>query len=236
LALPPQSNEAFMREVDDAVRQDRLLGFWRRFGRWIVAAVILGLVAFAAWLWWDEHSNTRSGETGEDMAQLVDIATAGGTPDAKKVDALVDAGQPGYRAGALFVKAAAAAQKGDSKTAIATYAQIAADEKLDQPWRDLALVKQTALEFDQMKPDAVVDRMKPLAVSGEPWFGTAGEMVAIAYMKMKRQDLAGPMYAAMAKDEKVPASIRSRARQMAGVLGIDAVEIPGEDGAVNAGS
>ncbi|PZP84079.1 MAG: hypothetical protein DI592_07185 [Stenotrophomonas maltophilia] len=34
--------------------------------------------------------------------------------------------------------------------------------------------------------------------------------------------------AAMAKDENVPQSIRSRARQMAGLLGIDAVETPAE--------
>jgi hypothetical protein len=43
-------------------------------------------------------------------------------------------------------------------------------------------------------------------------------------MKMRKPDLAGPMFAAMAKDETVPDSIRSRARQMAGLLGVDAVD------------
>ena len=70
--------------------------------------------------------------------------------------------------------------------------------------------------------------MKPLAVEGAPWFGSAGELVALAYVKMGKSDLAGPMFAAMAKDGGVPDSIRSRARQMAGVMGIDAVEIPAE--------
>ena len=45
---------------------------------------------------------------------------------------------------------------------------------------------------------------------------------------MGKPDLAGPMLAALAKDSNVPPSIRSRARQMAGVMGIDAVEIPAE--------
>jgi hypothetical protein len=36
------------------------------------------------------------------------------------------------------------------------------------------------------------------------------------------------MFAGLAKDANVPESIRSRARQMAGVMGIDAVEIPTE--------
>src|SRR3546814_18615749 len=77
-----------------------------------------------------------------------------------------------------------------------------------------------------LQPQQVVDRLKPLAVEGAPWFGSAGELVAIAYMKMRKPDLAGPLFAAMAKDKDVPQSIRSRARQMAGLLGVDAVETP----------
>jgi hypothetical protein len=99
---------------------------------------------------------------------------------------------------------------------------------MDQPYRDLALIRQTALEFEALKPQQVVDRLKPLAIEGAPWFGSAGELVAIAYMKMGKNDLAGPIFAAMAKDANVPQSIRSRARQMAGLMGIDAVEIPAE--------
>jgi hypothetical protein len=45
---------------------------------------------------------------------------------------------------------------------------------------------------------------------------------------MGKNDLAGPLFAGIAKDENVPQSIRSRARQMAGLLGIDAVELPAE--------
>ena len=93
------------------------------------------------------------------------------------------------------------------------------DGLLGLPVNDLDIA--TALE-----PQQVVDRLKPLAVEGAPWFGSAGELVAISYMKMRKPDLAGPLFAAMAKDATVPQSIRSRARQMAGLLGIDAVETP----------
>lgn len=228
MALTPQNSEAFMREVDDAVRQDRLLGFWQRYGRWVLVAVVVGLVAFGGWLYWQHHSKTQSEAVSEQMDALLTTAAGGGTPDAKQLDALTDASQPGYRASALLVKAGTASRKGDAKGAIAIYSAMAADTALDQPYRDLALIRQTALEFDSLKPQQVVDRLKPLAVEDAPWFGSAGELVAIAYMKMGKTDLAGPMFAAMAKDVKVPESIRSRARQMAGLLGIDAVEIAAE--------
>lgn len=230
MALTPQNSEAFMREVDEAVRQDQLLTFWQRFGRWVVAAVVIGLLTFGGWLYWQHYSKTQAEAVSEDMDKVIAAAVGGGTPDAKQLDALTQADQPGFRAGALLIKAGDASRKGDSKSAIAAYKAMAADSALDQPYRDLALIRQTSLEFETLQPQQVVDRLKPLAVEGAPWFGSAGELVAIAYMKMRKPDLAGPLFAAMAKDQSVPQSIRSRARQMAGLLGVDAIETPTEPG------
>ncbi|WP_176591612.1 tetratricopeptide repeat protein [Sphingobium sp. EM0848] len=230
MALTPQNSEAFMREVDEAVRQDQLLTFWQRFGRWIVVLVVLGLAAFGGWLYWQHYTKTQSQAVSEKMDQVIATAVGGGTPDAKELDALTQASQPGFRASALLVKAGTAARKGDSKAAIAAYQAMVSDSSIDQPYRDLALIRQTTLEFESLQPQQVVDRLKPLAVEGAPWFGSAGELVAIAYMKMRKNDLAGPLFAAMAKDRNVPQSIRSRARQMAGLLGVDAVETPNAAG------
>ncbi|AEG47760.1 Protein of unknown function DUF2133 [Sphingobium chlorophenolicum L-1] len=226
MALTPQNSEAFMREVDEAVRQDQLLTFWQRFGRWIVALVVGGLLLFGAFLYWQHYTKTQSQAVSEEMDKVISTAVGGGTPDAKELDKLTQASQPGFRASALLVKAGTAARKGDSKAAIAAYKAMADDASLDQPYRDLALIRQTTLEYESLQPQQVVDRLKPLAVEGAPWFGSAGELVAIAYMKMRKPDLAGPLFAAMAKDKNVPQSIRSRARQMAGLLGVDAVETP----------
>lgn len=228
MALTPQNSEAFMREVDEAVRQDQLLTFWQRYGRALLVAIVLGLAAFGGWLYWQHYRKTQAEAQSERIDAVLATAVGGGTPDGKELDALTTAGQPGVRASALLIKAGTAARKGDTKGAAALYGSIAADTALDQSYRDLALVRQTSIEFDTLKPQQVVDRLKPLAVEGAPWFGSAGELVAIAYMKMGKTDLAGPLFAAIAKDRNVPESIRSRARQMAGVMGIDAVEIPAE--------
>ena len=44
----------------------------------------------------------------------------------------------------------------------------------------------------------------------------------MALLKLNRKDEAGRLFAAMAADNKVPTTIRSRAVQIAGTLGIDA--------------
>ena len=227
MAETPSPNEAFFREVDDAVRQDRLAGFWSRFGRWIVALVILALAAFGGWLYWSHHSREASGQVAEQAQDVLQSLADGKQPDEAKMKALAAADQPGYRAMAMLVKAADAERKDDVKGAAALYGEIAANKDLAQPYRNLGTIRQVALTFDEMKPQQIVDRLKPLAVEGGPWFGSAGEMTAVAYMKMGKKDLAGPLFAAIAKDDRVPETLRSRAQQMAGLLGVDAVDTDG---------
>ena len=64
--------------------------------------------------------------------------------------------------------------------------------------------------------------MEPLAKVGQPWFGSAGEITAMAYLKQGKKTEAGRLFAAIAGDNQVPESIRSRTAQIAGTLGVDA--------------
>ena len=68
----------------------------------------------------------------------------------------------------------------------------------------------------------MITRLQPLAKPGEPWFGSAGEMTALAMIKQGKKQEAGQLYAAIAKDKTVPEPIRARAVQVAGSLGVDA--------------
>jgi hypothetical protein len=69
LASTPPTDQSFLREVDEAVRKEELLGFWRRFGRWIVVAVVAGLLAFGGWIAWKHFSHKASGEVSEQAAE-----------------------------------------------------------------------------------------------------------------------------------------------------------------------
>jgi hypothetical protein len=103
------------------------------------------------------------------------------------------------------------------------YFELADDSGAPKAMRDLAAIRGVSVNFDNMKPEAVIARLKPLAQPGNPWFGSAGELVAMAYLKQGKKDLAGPLFASIAKDEAAPRSLRSRSRQIAGTLGYDAV-------------
>lgn len=227
MALPPQNQDAFLREVDEELRRDQMGQLWRRYGTLAVAVIILGMAALAGWLWWQGDQQKKAGRDGELLTQAItDLSQGKDAGVQAKLDTLSASPSQAYRASAKLTKAAVAGEKGDVKAAIAQYKLVADDPAYPQAFRDLARVRQTALEFDTLPTAEIIARMKPLAVAGDPWFGSAGEMVAIAYMKLNKPELAGPLLAAIAKDEQVPGTIRGRAMRLAGVLGVDAVAQP----------
>ncbi len=220
------SDEAFVREVDDAVRASDLTTFWSRYGRWLLGAVVAGLLAFGAYILWQNRQQAAADKQSEEFVAAMDKLQAGDDKGARAALAkLAKADQPGYRAMAQLVDANLEAEKGDLKKAIAAYAKVAADDSLPKPFRDMALIRQTGAEFDTLPPQKVIDRLKPLAIAGEPWFGSAGEMTAMAYIKLGKENLAGPIFAQIAKQQNLPQSQRTRATQMAAALGVDAVQL-----------
>jgi hypothetical protein len=232
LAIKPADNESFYREVDEELRRDRFADAWRRFKWLIVSGTLLLVAAIGGYIWWQNRSEAKAAEQGETLVAALDGMEKGGAQAAApQVAQLEQSGTPGYRAAGLFSRANLLVEAGNLPGAIAVFQRIAADEDLPDAYRNAALVRQTALEFDRLQPREIVQRLRPMVRRGHPWFGSAGELTAFAHLREQRPDLAGRVFAALAADETVPQSIRSRAVQMAGALGIDAVQQSRETGA-----
>lgn len=223
MAQPPDISETFLREVDENLRRDQLRDFFKAYGNWLIVLVILFLAASGGFIWWKQHQVERSGAEVEKLSEIYKEIGSGNAAQApQQLDELSKSGSKAVRASAMFARAALALQQNDTKLAVNTYNSIAGDNSLPQAYRDVALVRQTALEFDQLQPPQIIARLEPLAKPGEPWFGTAGEMTALAMIKQGKNHDAGELFAAIARDKSVPETIRARAVQLAGSLGVDA--------------
>ena len=215
--------DVFMREVDDALREDELKTLFQRYGKPLGAALVLGLTGLAGYLWYESSTRQASEELSERAIIALDKLEAGNIPAAQAdYQALAKDGSDGSKAAAAMTRAAIMVQQGKTEDAAKAFAAIAADSGVPQAYRDLATIREVSLRFDAMQPQQVVDRLKPLAVPGNAWFGSAGELVGMAYLKMGKPDQAGPLFAAIGKNTDVPNTLRSRMRQVAGQLGYDA--------------
>jgi hypothetical protein len=135
---------------------------------------------------------------------------------------------PVYRALARSVEADVALRKlnpsdqaksaAGLQEASAKFAAIVADSSVPQPMRDLALIRQTYADYDRLTPQQVIDRLKPLAVAGNPWLGSAGELVAIAQLRLNQPAKARATLQLIIADQQVPDTLRQRAVQLSSAI------------------
>ena len=223
MALTPDTGETFLREVDENLRRDQLRDIGKRYGPLIIGAVVLFLAAVGGWLYWQDRQARRAQADSETLAAIYgDIAAQKVATVPQRLQPLGESGNAVISATARLAQAAVALEKNDRSTALAKYKEVAADDGLPSAYRDLGTIRATALEFDSLKPEQVIERLAPLAKRGEPWFGSAGELTAMAYLKQGQKAKAGQLFAAIAADQQVPPTIRTRAVQVAGTLGVDA--------------
>lgn len=223
MATTPDTSEAFLREVDENLRRDQAQLFAKRYGTWIVGAMLLFLAAVGGWLYWqDRQAKAASADSEALSSAMNDIASKQNANVGPKLDTLAKSSSEGIATESKLTRAAVALDNNDRATAIVLYRSIAGDHGLSQPFRDLATLRLAALEFDSLKPEEAIARLEPLAKPGNPWFGSAGELTAMAMLKQGRKAEAGRLFGSIAADHQVPESIRSRAVQIAGTLGVDA--------------
>lgn len=223
MAQPPDISQTFVREVDENLRRDQVRDLSKKYAGWIIAAVILFLAATGGYIYWQDYKKKQNEKAVEQLAQIYAEVSKGQVGTApQRLDGLADAHGKAVRASAEFGRAAVAIGQNDIKLATAKFRALAADTSLPKPFRDLALIRQTELEFDSLNPQQVIARMEPLAKPGTPWFGSAGELTAMALIKQNKKLEAGRLFARIAYDKQAPDAVRSRAVQIASTLGVDA--------------
>ncbi len=222
-------DDVFMREVDEAVRTQEMQDAAKKYGIPVAIALAVGLAGLGGYTWYSNSVNAGKEEASESLVQAMDQLQDGNLETASAAFApIADGDQSAHAVSARMIQAGIAAQQDKPEEAAKILAEIAADESVPEQLRNLAKIREVGVTFDTLKPEEVIERMKPLAVSGTPWFPHAAEYLAAAYLAQDKPELAGPLLVEIAKDDDAPGSLQSRSRQLAGVLGFDAIKDPEE--------
>ncbi len=221
----PDSSDVFLREVDDAVRRGDMESFLKTYGWWLLGGIIAIIAAWGGYILYQNNLAKANGVTAESYIKAMDAANSPNPTqqaDALKTfETIGKEGSVGYQASAQMMQAGILAKQGKSKEAAALYAKVAANTAFPKAFRDMAVIRQTIIEYDTMKPADVIKRLAPMAKKSEPFFGTAGELTGLAMLKAGQKKEAGALFKSLAEDKDVPPTIRSRATLLASQLGID---------------
>ena len=222
-------DDAFIREVDEAYREDELKKFARQWGRWVLLAIGLGLAALGGWFFWQHQQNRQVEAVSEQFSEALTKLDSGDSTAAVSALATVGESRNGsYAALAAITQAGIAMNGGDKEKAITALKKVADDKNAAPPFRDAATLKLLRLQFDDLPPADVLKRTAPYTDGDSPWFPVAGEMAALAHLKAGDQKAAGALFLRLAADELAPPSLRARAEQMAAALGEDVTKVVDE--------
>lgn len=191
------SNDTLLREVDEALRGDRMRALWRRFGPYVIGAavaIVLLVAVNEGWAWWQKSNAARSSDqfyVALELAEGTDIAAA-----QEALDKVVAEGSGGYPTLARFRQASLLAKDGKTAEAIAAYDALATAET-NPHIRELALALSAYLLVDGGDVAAVQQRVGGLATPQNPMRNAAREALGLTQYK------AGDINAALATFEAI---------------------------------
>jgi hypothetical protein len=206
------------REIDEELRRDNLLKLWSRYGRYIIGIAVAVLVIAGGIVAWRDHQASERRAQSTLYASALALAGEGKNADAAKVFAAVAHEGVGYGALASFEEAELLAKSGDRKGAVAAYQRIAADSQVEPAFREMATLLAAMHGMPDSDPQSIIDRLAPMAAAGNPWRGTATELMAAARLKSGDKNGALELYKQLADDLSAPQNLRARAAELAAAL------------------
>jgi hypothetical protein len=211
--------DSFLREVDEAVRQERYKKLWDQYGVYalgLAALIVAGVAAYKGWAYWQERQAQAAGAKFSEALTMLDGADA---TKAKDVIALLaEEGPPGYRVLARFQLAAAEAKAGDIDKAVADYDALASDSSVDEILRGHATLQAAALRLDKTDYAEMERRLKDLAEGDSAWRFSARELLGLSAYRLNDMREAEKQFGALVGDQGTPPNLRERADMMLALI------------------
>ena len=213
------SDDSFIREVDEELRQDQLKGIWNRFGNYIIACAVLVVLATAGYRGWEYYQQSRAAGSADRFLGAIEAARNDQRDQAlADLTELARSGHGQYPALARMRIAAETARNGDVSTALSQYDEIAADNSFDASFREIARLRAGLLAVDSSSYEEVKSRLEPLAQAGQPFRALAREGLGLAAMKAGADAEAAQWFQRIVDDANSAGNVASRARIMLDLL------------------
>ncbi|MFN3232629.1 MAG: tetratricopeptide repeat protein [Alphaproteobacteria bacterium] len=217
------------REVDEEVRQQQIIEFIKRYGKYVVAVVVLAIIVFAAMRYFDEQKRVEREAAGDRFAAAMTLLENERVTDAITAfgAAAEESGDEGYGLLARFRQAQALVTAGESEAAIDAYDAIMEDGSVDSVWRKLAGVYAATLALQAADNADVAQRLEALG-GDHPWRLSVLELTALNQYRAGNADAAKETYRQVFDEAPAGSGFRGRSAQMLSVLGVPTSELTAE--------
>ncbi|MBN8242131.1 tetratricopeptide repeat protein [Nitratireductor aquimarinus] len=209
------SDDNFIREVNEELRQDQFKSLWRRFGPVAIGAAVLLVVATAGYVGYERWTSSQANASGDAFSQALDLARQGETAEALAAfEELEGSGYGSYPLLARMRAATVLAADGDADGAVAAFDEIAADKSVTDVIADTARLRAGLILVDHGSYADVAARVETLTADGNALRHTAREALGLAAWKEGKRDDALTLFQQISGDAAAPRNTRQRAEMM----------------------
>jgi hypothetical protein len=213
------SDDSFIREVNQEMRQDQAKALWDRYGPIALAVAVAVVLATAAYVGYQYWVDSKANASGDAFAQAQELAREGKQDDALK--ALKEVEATGYGAYPLLARIRAAtvlADKGDFAGAVAEFDKVADDSSTPQALRDMAKLRAGYILVDNGTYAEVAKRVEVLTDDTNALRFSAREALGLSAWKEGRAKDAQVYFDQIVADDAAPRNIRERAGMMSELI------------------
>jgi hypothetical protein len=214
------ASDEFIREVDEAVRQDRWLKLWRHYSSYIIGgalAIVIGTGAGVAWRNYQESQRldeARRYGAAEELLRQDRPSEA-----AAAFLALAEDADGGYDVLARLRAAEAQIEAGEVAAAAASLARLAEDGDAATVYRQLGDLLALQQSFDAADTAALTGRLAGLSEGSSPWRHSALELEALAQLRAGETEAARGTLETLLADPLTPGNLSRRAAELLASLG-----------------
>jgi len=213
------SDDSFIREVNEEIRQDQARALWDRFGPAFLGLAAMVVVATGAWVAWDYFQTSKANTAGDAFSQALTLARDGKSDEAlAALKALETDGYGAYPILARLRSATVLADKGDAKGAVEAFDAVAADGSIPMSIRDMARLRAAYLLVDNGTYTEVAQRAEQLSSDTNPLRSSAREALALSAWKEGKASDALKLFEQISSDDQAPQNVRQRAGLMAELI------------------
>jgi hypothetical protein len=214
------NSDEFIREVDEAVRQDRWMAIWKQYNAYIIGAALAVVVGTAAGTGWQSYQASQRAANSKALADATALlAEDRATEAAAAFDTLAESAGGGVAVVATLQSAEAQKAAGDTSAKIEKLDGLASNADVAPVYQRLASLLAMQESFGDSDADALIGEIEAAATPDNPWYASLVELKAIAQMKSGRTEEARATLETLLGDDGIPANLARRADELLSALG-----------------
>lgn len=208
-------SDAFIREVDEDLRQKQLHNLWKKFGKFIIG-IAVGIVLIVAGRAISTYlSESRYSEQAVAFSNAISLNE---NEIASALDPVIASDVDGYEIVATFKKAELAVIADDKATAVAILDNFIASASVPDVYKDMANIQAAILELDTASVDVIRGRLSLILNGGTPFQYLAEELLALSELNAGETEAAKARFEGLMGNVEAPTSIKGRSEQYLSVI------------------